>query len=78
MRVNFRQNLLPEKGRFAVKRKRFSVEQIVAVLKQVEVGSASGGTDPAGGDQRADAVSVEEAVQGAGNRFARTRAEIRA
>jgi putative transposase len=26
------------KGRFAVKRKRFSVEQIVGVLKQVEVG----------------------------------------
>jgi len=38
LRVSFRQNLLPEKGRFAVKRKRFSVEQIVAVLKQAEVG----------------------------------------
>jgi hypothetical protein len=38
MRVSFRQNLLPGKGRFAVKRNRFSVEQIVAVLKQVEVG----------------------------------------
>ena len=38
MRVSFRQNLLPEEGRFAVKRKRFSVEQIVAVLKQAEVG----------------------------------------
>jgi putative transposase len=38
MRVSFRQDLLPEKGRFAVKRKRFSVEQIVAVLKQAEVG----------------------------------------
>jgi hypothetical protein len=34
VRVRFRQDLLPEKGRFAVKRKRFSVEQIVAVLKQ--------------------------------------------
>ena len=51
-----------------MKRKRFSVEQIVAVLKQAEVGVPSGGTDPAGGDQRADAVSLEEAVQGAGNR----------
>ncbi len=51
-----------------MKRKRFSVEQIVAVLKQAEIGSAGGGTDPAGGDQRADAVSLEEAVQGAGNR----------
>jgi putative transposase len=38
MRVSFRQNLLPEEWRFAVKRKRFSVEQIVAVLKQAEVG----------------------------------------
>src|ERR1700737_2003865 len=38
MRVSFRQNLLPEEGRVVVKRKRFSVEQIVAVLKQAEVG----------------------------------------
>jgi putative transposase len=37
-KVSFRQNLVPEEGRFAVKRKRFSVEQIVAVLKQAEVG----------------------------------------
>lgn len=37
MRVSFRQNLAREGG-FAVRRKRFSVEQIVAVLKQVEVG----------------------------------------
>jgi putative transposase len=37
LRVSLRQNLTWE-GRFAVKRKRFSVEQIVAVLKQVEVG----------------------------------------
>jgi hypothetical protein len=28
----------PKEGGFAVKRKRFSVEQIVAVLKQAEVG----------------------------------------
>jgi len=28
-RVRFRQYLPPEKGRFAVKRKRFSVEQVV-------------------------------------------------
>jgi len=38
VRVSFRQNLLPEEGGFAVKRKRFSVEQIVGVLKQAEVG----------------------------------------
>jgi hypothetical protein len=28
----------PDEGRFAVKRKRFSLEQMVAVLKQAEVG----------------------------------------
>jgi hypothetical protein len=38
LKVSFRQNLLPEEGGFAVKRKRFSVEQIVGVLKQAEVG----------------------------------------
>jgi len=31
----------PEEGGFAVRRKRFSVEQIVGVLKQVEVGVAA-------------------------------------
>jgi putative transposase len=39
MKASFRQNLLPKEGGFAVKRKRFSVEQIVAVLKQSEVGA---------------------------------------
>src|SRR6185312_12813351 len=38
MRVSFRENLLPEEGGDAVKRKRYSVEQIVAILKQAEVG----------------------------------------
>jgi putative transposase len=38
VKVSFRQNLVPEEGGFAVKRKRFSVEQIVAVLKQAELG----------------------------------------
>jgi putative transposase len=37
LRVNFRQNLTCGRG-FAVRRKRFSVEQIVAVLKRAEVG----------------------------------------
>ena len=37
VKVSFRQNLIPDEGRFAVKRKRFSVEQIVAVLKQPEL-----------------------------------------
>jgi putative transposase len=38
VKVSFRRNLIPEEGGFAVKRKRFSVEQIVAVLKQAELG----------------------------------------
>jgi hypothetical protein len=45
-----------------VKRKRFSVEQIVAVLKQVEVGVPVVEVCPAGRDYRADLLSVEEAV----------------
>jgi hypothetical protein len=36
MRVSVRQNLLPEKRGFVVKRKRLAVEQIVAVLQQAE------------------------------------------
>jgi putative transposase len=36
--VSFRQNRRTEEGGFAVKRKRYSVEQIVAILKQAEVG----------------------------------------
>jgi putative transposase len=36
--VSFWQNLDPKWGGFAVKQKRFSVEQIVAVLKQAEAG----------------------------------------
>jgi putative transposase len=38
LKVSFRQNLRGEERRFAVKRKRFSVEQIVGVVKQAEVG----------------------------------------
>lgn len=38
LRVSFRQNLTCKEGRFAVKRKQFSVEQIVAILKQAEAG----------------------------------------
>jgi putative transposase len=36
--VSFRQNRSTQEGGFAVKRKRYSVEQIVAILKQAEVG----------------------------------------
>ena len=37
-----------------MKRKRFSVEQIVAVLKQAELGLSGGGFGPSGRDYRAD------------------------
>jgi putative transposase len=37
-KVSFRQNLNLKEGGFAVKKKRFSVEQIVAILKQAELG----------------------------------------
>ena len=53
-----------------MKRKRFSVEQIVAMLKQAELGvpgGTGGGADPAGGDHRTNALSLKEAVQGIGN-----------
>jgi len=36
--VSFRQNRRTQEGEFAVKRKRYSVEQIVAIVKQAEVG----------------------------------------
>lgn len=38
MKVSFRQTAAQGPGEFAVKKKRFSVEQIVAVLKQAELG----------------------------------------
>jgi putative transposase len=44
-----------------MKRKRFSVEQIVAVLKQAEIRVTGCGTDSASGDHGADLVSLEEA-----------------
>jgi hypothetical protein len=67
MRVSFRQNLLPEEGGFAVKKKRFSVEQIVAVLKQAEVGVPVAELIRQVGHQRADPIPLEKAVQGATN-----------
>ena len=47
-----------------MKRKRFSVEQIAAVLKQAEISVTGCGTDSASGDHGADPVSLEEAVKG--------------
>jgi hypothetical protein len=46
-----------------VKRKRFSVEQIVAVLKQAELGMPVADLIRADRDLRADFLSVEEAVR---------------
>ena len=50
-------------------KKRFSVaEQIVAVVKRAELGSAYGGGDSQGWDQRADLLSMEEAIRWHGDR----------
>ena len=49
-----------------MKKKRFSVEQIVGVLKQAEVGVTDRGAGAAGGDFRADLLPLEEAVREAG------------
>jgi transposase-like protein len=68
MKVSFRQNLLPEEGGFAVKRKRFSVEQIVAVLKQAEVGVPVAELIRQVGISEQTLYRWKEAVQGAGNR----------
>ena len=43
-------------------KRKFSVEQIVAVLKQVEVGVAIRGVDPEGGDHGADILPLEGEV----------------
>ena len=55
----------PEREGDAVKRKRFSVEQIVAVLKQSRGRDAGGGSDPPRRDFGADLLPLEEAVRGA-------------
>jgi len=47
-----------------MRRKRFSVDRILAVLRQAEMGGASGSADPSGGDHRRDSESLEEALEG--------------
>lgn len=51
-----------EAKEFVVKRKCFSVESIVAALKQVELGMPGGSESPAR-DLRGDVLSVEETVR---------------
>jgi len=46
-----------------VKKKRFSVEQIVAGDETGRGWGSGGGADPEGRDQRADLLSLEEAVR---------------
>jgi putative transposase len=48
--------------KFAMKRKHFSVEKIVAVLKQAELGMPGGWSDSASRYSRADVLSLEEAI----------------
>ena len=45
-----------------MKRKRYSTEQIVAILKQAEMGLAVVGPDPPDRDFGADVLPLEEAV----------------
>jgi putative transposase len=66
VKVSFRKNQPTTEGGFAVKWKRFSVEQIVALLKQAELGVPVAELIRQG-DHGADTVSVEEAVQGTGD-----------
>ena len=42
-----------------MRNKRFSVEQMIAGLKQAQVGCCCGGGDPQGRDQRTDFLSME-------------------
>ena len=49
-----------------MKRKRYSVEQIVAILKQAEVGVPVAELIPPGRDLGADLLSLEEALRWAG------------
>jgi hypothetical protein len=55
-----------------MKRMRLSIEQIVSIVKQAEMEMAGAGVDPAGGDQRADLLSLVEAVQRVGGRSSRS------
>jgi Transposase len=50
-----------------MKRKRFSVEQIVGILKQAEVGVPVTEVIRKAGISEADLLSMEEAVRGAGS-----------
>jgi hypothetical protein len=49
-----------------MKRKQDSVEQIVAALKQAELGMPGGGSDPATENLRAEVLPLEEGVCGLG------------
>ena len=51
-----------------MKKKRFSVEQIVGVLKQADVGVPVGRVGPEGGDIGANLLAVEEAIRWIGDR----------
>ena len=49
-----------------MKKKRFTVEQIVGVLKQAQVGVPVAEVNPEGWDQRADVLPMEGEVRGPG------------
>jgi hypothetical protein len=51
-----------------MKRKRFSVERILALLKQAGMGMPVAELIPPGRDQRTDVLSLEEAIHRLGDR----------
>ena len=51
-----------------MQKRRFSVEQIVGVLKQAQAGVPVAEVNPQGWDQRADVLSMEGEVCGLGGR----------
>src|SRR5713101_6846473 len=68
MRVSFRQNLLPEEGGICREEEAFFCGTNRGGVEAGRGRGAGGRADPASGDLGADSVSVEETVQGAGNR----------
>ena len=59
--------VLARQGEEAMKKSRFTEEQILFALKQAEVGQPVGGCVQADGDQRGDVLRVEEVLREPGS-----------
>jgi len=68
MRVSFRQNLLPEEGEVCREEETLFRGTDRRGAEAGRGRSAGGGANPPSGDLGADPVSLEETVQGAGDR----------